>query len=85
MSTLATHAVPIPRPCLTGGGGIVVELLLGLGTGVAAILAALGWRVPDREEPGGARPHHDRDEHTREADADRAPRGAYVPEDGGRA
>jgi len=35
-----------PRPLFTGGGGTVIEALLGLAAGVTATLAALAWRRP---------------------------------------
>lgn len=40
-----------PRPMATGGGGTVIEMLLGLATGVAATLAALAWRRRPATEP----------------------------------
>jgi hypothetical protein len=39
-------ALERPRPLLTGGGGTVIEALLGLAAGVTATLAALAWRRP---------------------------------------
>jgi hypothetical protein len=35
------------EPMRTGGGGTIIEVLLGLTVTVAAVLAALGWRGPE--------------------------------------
>ena len=40
-------------PMASGGGGAVVELLLGLTASLTAALAALAWRRPTSREPVG--------------------------------
>ncbi len=47
MSAMTTSPATVfdrPRPMQTGGGGTVIELLIGLATGVAAVLAAMAWQ-----------------------------------------
>jgi len=73
MTTTNALLVPRLRPMMTGGGGTVLELLLGLATSVTAVLAAMAWRKPkdaDASEPETPPPPPD-DEEARDQDSRR--------------
>lgn len=46
MTTRIASPIDRSRPVLTGGGGALLEWLIGLATGVTAALAAFAWKRP---------------------------------------